>query len=499
MSRQVSDKHVIVTGAGPGGLTAAMILARRGCRVSVFESQDTVGGRNAAIQAGPYKFDIGPTFLMLKEVLDSAFEDAGAVCDERLEMRKLDPMYRLEFADKRLEPTDNHEGMKQEIERCFPGHGSCYDEFLRSEGKRYEKLFPCLEVPYSKASSLLSWQLISAAPHIALGRSLFDVMYKIFGNEELALAFTFQSKYLGMSPWNCPGLFAIIPYIEHSGGIYHPIGGLSTISDAMADIAREHGAEIHLNTAVERVLVEGRRTVGVRLAGGEEVRGDEVVINADFGYAMSKLFEPGQIRKYTPSRLSRMALSCSTFMLYLGVDKVYDLPHHTIFFAEDYRNNVESVFEGRKLDSDISMYVRNADVTDPTLSPTGHSSLYILVPVPNLRGEPDWDNEKEAFRELTLDLLAKRAGMTDLREHIVEERMITPLDWRDGANVYEGATFNLAHNWPQLIYLRPRNKFEEFDNCYLVGGGTHPGSGLPTIYQSGRIAANLITGNGSTG
>jgi phytoene desaturase len=499
MSRQVSDKHVIVIGAGPGGLTAAMILARRGCRVSVFESQDTVGGRNAAIQQGQYKFDIGPTFLMLKEVLDSAFEDAGAVCDERLEMRKLDPMYRLEFADKRLEITDNHEDMKQEIERCFPGHGSCYDEFLRSEGKRFEKLFPCLEVPYSKASSLLSWQLISAAPYIAPGRSLFDVMYKIFGNEELALAFTFQSKYLGMSPWNCPGLFAIIPYIEHSGGIYHPIGGLSTISDAMAQIAREHGAEIQLNTPVERVLVEGRRTVGVRLAGGEEVRGDEVVINADFGYAMSELFEPGRIRKYTPSRLSRMALSCSTFMLYLGVDKVYDLPHHTIFFAEDYRNNVESVFEGRDLNGDISMYVRNADVTDPTLSPTGHSSLYILIPVPNLRGKPDWDSEKEAFRELTLDSLAKRAGMTDLREHIVEERMITPLEWRDGANVYEGATFNLAHNWPQLIYLRPRNKFEEFDNCYLVGGGTHPGSGLPTIYQSGRIAANLITDNGSAG
>jgi phytoene desaturase len=186
-------------------------------------------------------------------------------------------------------------------------------------------------------------------------------------------------------------------------------------------------------------------------------------------------------------------------MLYLGVDKVYDMPHHTIFFAEDYRNNVESVFEGRQLKGDLSIYVRNADVSDPTLAPEGHSALYILVPVPNLRGESDWENGKEAFRELTLDTLAKRAGMTDLREHIQEERMVTPLDWRDDGNVYEGATFNLAHNWPQLIYLRPRNKFEEFENCYLVGGGTHPGSGLPTIYQSGRIAANLITGNGAVG
>ena len=174
-------------------------------------------------------------------------------------------------------------------------------------------------------------------------------MFKIFGNEELALAFTFQSKYLGMSPWNCPGLFAIIPYIEHAFGIYHPIGGLSKISDSMADVAREHGAEIHLGTPVERVLVEDRKAVGVRLAGGEELRGDEIVINADFGYAMTHLFEPGEIRKYTPAKLSRMALSCSTFMLYLGLDKVYDLPHHTIFFARDYRDNVEAVFEGREV------------------------------------------------------------------------------------------------------------------------------------------------------
>jgi phytoene desaturase len=495
MVARSSDKHVIVIGAGPGGLTAAMILARRGCRVTVFEAKDTVGGRNAALQAGPYKFDVGPTFLMLKRVLDEAFEDAGAVCDDRMEMKKLDPMYRLQFADKRMEPTSDPRGMKDEIERCFPGLGNRYDEFVRDGSKRFDKLYPCLEVPYHKAHTMLSRQLLAAAPYVGFGRSLYDIMFKIFGNEELALAFTFQSKYLGMSPWSCPGLFAIIPYIEHAFGIYHPIGGLSRISDSMADVARENGAEIHLSTPVEQVLVEERKTVGVRLAGGEEIRGDEIVINADFGYAMTRLFEPGAIRKYTSVKMSKMSLSCSTFMLYLGLDKVYDLPHHTIFFARDYRRNVESVFQGREPGDDLSLYVRNADVTDPTLSPPGHSALYILAPVPNLRGEMDWATRRDSFRDAVLNTLATRAGMSDIREHIKEERVITPLDWRDGMNVYEGATFNLSHNWGQLIYLRPRNQFEELGNCFLVGGGTHPGSGLPTIYQSGRIAANLITGS----
>jgi phytoene desaturase len=493
MASTGAERHIIIVGAGPGGLTAAMILARRGHRVTIIEAADVVGGRNATMRVGPYAFDVGPTFLMLRDVLDDAFRDAGAEADDLLDMKRLEPMYRLQFADKQLEPTTDPAGMKAEIERCFPGLGQRYDDFARVERRRFDKLYPCLEKPYHKISTLFSGQLLAAVPHLALGRSLFDVMRAHFGNDDLALTFTFQSKYLGMSPWNCPGLFSIIPYIEHGFGIYHPIGGLSRISEVMADVARGHGAEIRLGTPVERILVEDRKTTGVRLAGGEEIRGDDIVINADFGYAATHLFEPGVLRKYTPEKLSKMALSCSTFMLYLGLDKVYDMPHHTIVFAEDYRTNVDSIFEGRELSSDISFYIRNADVTDPTLSPEGHSALYVLVPAPNLRGVMDWAGIRQSFRELTLDAIASRTEMTDIREHIREERVITPLDWRDRSNVHEGATFNLAHNLTQMIYLRPRNKFEELENCYLVGGGTHPGSGLPTIYQSGRIAANLIS------
>ena len=117
MGDTASDKHVIVIGAGPGGLTAAMILARRGCRVTVFEAGPTVGGRNAALSAGPYTFDVGPTFLMLKDVLDEAFEDAGAVTDDLMDMKRLEPMYRLQFADKRLEATTDPGAMSRSMLR----------------------------------------------------------------------------------------------------------------------------------------------------------------------------------------------------------------------------------------------------------------------------------------------------------------------------------------------------------------------------------------------
>jgi len=136
--------------------------------------------------------------------------------------------------------------------------------------------------------------------------------------------------------------------------------------------------------------------------------------------------------------------------------------------------------------------VRNASATDPTLAPEGHSAIYVLVPVPNLTAPIDWEESKEPFREQVIKTLETTGGMTDLREHIKEEIVYSPKTW-ESMNINFGATFNLAHCLKQMMYLRPRNKFEELDNCYLVGGGTHPGSGLPMIYESGRIAANLIS------
>ncbi len=489
----MSTKKVIVIGAGPGGLAAAMILAHRGFKVTVFEKEEEVGGRNAALRLGEYTFDTGPTFLMMKEILEEVFNEAGAEASDHLEFRRLEPMYRLQFTDRRLEPTTDREKMRDEINRAFPGRGDSLDRYLRREKVRFDHLYPCLQIPYSSLRSLFSRNLFRAIPHLSLNRKLFDLLRHYFKDEDLALAFTFQAKYLGMSPWECPGLFSILCYLEHAFGVYHTMGGLFENSRAMADVARANGAEIILGEPVRQIFLEGRRARGVELESGEIVKSDDVVINADFGYAMENLFPPDFLRKYSPEKLRRRRFSCSTFMLYLGLDRIYDLPHHTIFFAKNYRQNVDEVFKTKKLSQDISFYVRNASVTDPSLAPENGSAVYVLVPTPNLRGDIDWESEKGAFRDLVLDLMEKRGGMDNLRGAIREEKVITPADWETDYNVYAGAVFNLGHNLRNMIYLRPHNRFEECTDCYLAGGGTHPGSGLPTIYESGRIAANLIS------
>ncbi len=485
-------KHILVVGAGPGGLTAAMLLAARGFKVSVFEKDARVGGRNAAIVQAGYTFDVGPTFLMMKFILDEVFEEAGRNVADYLKCVRLEPMYRLQFEDVRLEPTTDREAMLRQLDAHFPGNRAGYDRFMAVEKERFRRMYPCLQKDYSSVSQYFSRDLLRALPKLSLGRSLISVLGDYFREDQLKLSFTFQSKYLGMSAWDCPGAFAILPYIEHAFGVHHVMGGLSEISEGMARVCRELGVDLRLGTPVKQLVLEGRSVRGVELADGEKVLADETVLNADFGYAMKHLVPPGVLRKYRPENVDRRDYSCSTFMLYLGLDRCYDLPHHTIFFAGDYRRNIRDIFQTKVLSEDISFYVRNASVTDPALAPLGHSAVYVLVPVPNRTARIDWSKEQAAFRDRVLAAMEKRGGMTDLRRHIREEIVYTPQTWQE-MNIQFGATFNLAHALNQMLYFRPRNRFEELDHCYLVGGGTHPGSGLPTIYESGRIAANLIS------
>ncbi|MCX8065978.1 MAG: phytoene desaturase family protein [Candidatus Hydrogenedentes bacterium] len=485
------DKHIVIIGAGPGGLTAGMLLAHRGFKVSIFEKDNIVGGRNKSISIGPYKFDLGPTFLMMKYILDDIFSSVGKKLEDYVTTIRLDPMYRLSFSDFYIDITDDHEIMCERLNEKFPDSSNGFKKFLKVEKIRFDHIKRCFEKPYCSLLDMLGREFITSIPYLALGRSVNDVLTDYYRDEKLRFCFCFQSKYLGMSPWECPGAFAMIPYVEHEFGIYHVIGGLSEISSAMARVIKDFGGEIYSGCKVSKILCENSEVKGVVLDSGDKVKADVVVINADFGYAMSNLFEKGILKKYSRETLEKKKYSCSTFMLYLGLDKVYDEPHHNIFFANDYRKNAEEVTVKKVLSEDFSFYVRNASVTDPTIAPKGHSALYVLVPVPNNTSNIDWDKIKIEYRDRLVENIKKRTSMKDIDSHIREEFYITPLDW-ERMGIFKGATFNLAHNLSQMLYFRPHNRFEELENCYLVGGGTHPGSGLPTIYESGMISSSLI-------
>jgi phytoene desaturase len=487
------NKKIVIIGAGPGGLTAGMILARNGYEVEMFEKNHHLGGRNSRMQVGDFQFDLGPTFLMLVELLEEVFQMSGRNLSDYVKLTEIEPLYRLRFhGNLDFYPSRDKKYMRDQILKHFPGDEDAYEKYLKCEMKKFNRIIDCLKIPYHKLSHMLRPQLLRSLPDLDLGKSLYDKLSEYFSHEELRISMTFQSKYLGMSPWQCPAAFTILSYIEHSRGVFHVEGGLNQISEAMGKVIKEHGGKIHLGTPVKQLIIEKKSAKGVLLENGEIIKADKVILNADFAYAMTHLVPKENRKKYTDKALDKKDYSCSTFMMYLGLDKKYDIPHHNIFFANDYNQNVSEIAIEKKLSEDPSIYVHNPSLVDKTLAPEGKSSMYILVPVPNQSSGIDWETEKDKMRSLVLRKLKEKTELTDLESHIEAEKIITPKDWETQYGVYKGATFNLSHKIFQMLYFRPHNQFEEFKNCYLVGGGTHPGSGLPTIYESGRISAKLI-------
>ncbi|WP_227395790.1 phytoene desaturase family protein [Jeotgalibacillus aurantiacus] len=488
------SRSIAVIGAGPGGLAAAMLLASKGYEVDVYEKHPFVGGRNSSFTQNGYTFDVGPTFLSMPEIAEELFQEAGRDLHDYVDLQELDMMYELVFPDKQVKMYRDPEKMKEQIRHFFPGDEKGYDAFMNDTRKKMDALRPILQSKMDRYSDYLTLKVLKALPELSLGKSLYDVLSKYFQHEQLKLGFTFQAKYLGMSPWECPGAFSILSFMEHEYGIFHPIGGVNQLSKAMAKVAEEHGARIHLNSGVKKLLFDNQNNVtGLILESGKEVEADDVVINGDFAHVMTNLVDEGKLKKFSPKKLEAKKYSCSTFMIYLGVDKTYDLPHHTISFAEDYKKNVDEIMQDYVMSDDPSIYIQNASVTDPTLAPEGKSAIYILAPVPNNMSKLDWEQHQDTFRDLVLDSVEKKTGFKGLRDHIETERIISPINWEMDFNVYKGATFSLGHQLSQMMTLRPHNKFEELGNTWLVGGGTHPGSGLPTILESARITTNLLT------
>ncbi|WP_339198290.1 phytoene desaturase family protein [Solibacillus sp. FSL R5-0449] len=485
-------KKIAVVGAGPGGLAVAMLLAHKGYEVTIYEKQAYVGGRTSEIKLGDYKFDMGPTFLNMLYIAEEIFELTGRNIHDYVDLIDLNPMYQLIYHNKKINMTRDADEMIRQINELFPGNEGSYERYMEQTQKKLEVLAPVLQAPMNKLTDLFNPKVMKAFKELEIGNSLVDTLSKFFNEEELQLAFTFQAKYLGMSPWESPGAFSILSYIEHAYGVYHIKGGINKLTQAMGRVVLESGGKILLNNGVKKLKTKGRKVTGLLLEDGQEIEADEVIINGDFAHAMTHLVEPGLLKKYTPEKLEKKQYSCSTFMLYLGVNKQFDLPHHTIWFAKDYRKNVEEITKTKLMSEDPSIYIQNAVVTDETVAPKGKSTLYILVPVPNNMSGIDWAEKAGPFRDMVLNMVADKLGVKDIWEYIEEERMITPADWERDIHVYKGATFNLGHQLSQMLVFRPRNKFEELDQCWLVGGGTHPGSGLPIILESARITANGI-------
>jgi len=503
-SSAAAGRSVAIVGAGPGGLGTAMLLAAKNIDVTVYEAAPTVGGRTtrlslASASGDQYHFDTGPTFFLMPYVLDEIFAATGRRLGDYVKLTQLDPMYRLVMGRAGQSPltidcTQNIPEMCRRIEQQIdPRDGKPFAKFISDNRQKLTAFEPVLRKPFRTVADLFDPKLIAALPYLGPTRSVYQDLSARFHSEYTKLITSFQSKYLGMSPMNCPSLFTILPFIEYEYGIWHPQGGCNRLMTAMADVCREMGVKIKLGQPVERITFSGRRATGVVVDSMVQPH-EHVVLNADASWAIKNLI-PADLRRgpmaWSDKKLDGMGYSCSTFMLYAGLSDKVDLPHHTIYISEKYKDNLADISSRGVLSHDPSMYFCNATVTDDSIAPAGHSAIYGLLPAPNVRdGKINWPAETAGLRKAMLGKLADLCGR-DVEREITTERVFTPETWQ-GRNINFGATFNLAHNLTQMLMLRPQHELAGVENVWLAGGGTHPGSGLPVIFLSCQIAAGRI-------
>lgn len=488
-----------VVGAGPGGLAVAILLAARGFGVTVYEAQSEVGGRTGRVRlgvGGRYAVDRGPTFFMMPYVLEEIFAAAGERLSDRVELRRLDPMYRLVLgrpgeAPAILDATQDLDEMARRISAIEARDGAAFGRFIGENRRKLRLMTPILRNPIRSVRDLATIDGLKAGSAINPFTSLYDDLGRHFQSPLVRLAMSFQSKYLGMSPFECPSLFSILPFIEYEYGVWHPMGGCHALMLAMAACAARMGVEIRTATPVQAIEFRGRRAVAVEVGGGERCGHDHVVINADAPWAIKSLIPASLRPTLSDDRVDAMQYSCSTAMLYLGVRGEIDLPHHTIYTSAAYRENIQDISARGRLSDDPSMYVCNPSPIDPTLAPAECSSLYVLVPTPNTTAPIDWNAAAPVLRKRALDQLERVLGVRGIEPRIEAEQLVTPADWR-GMNINHGATFSLAHTLGQMLHRRPHHRLQGVDGVWLVGGGTHPGSGLPVIFLSAQITARLL-------
>jgi phytoene desaturase len=295
--------------------------------------------------------------------------------------------------------------------------------------------------------------------------------------------------YLGISPFEAPGVFGLLAHAELRVGIFHPRGGLHALSKALEQVCREEGVQLHYERPVRRIRVERDRAVGLALEDGTGCSADLVLCNADLPWAYAHLLDGSRARL---PRSRSLRHTSSGFMLYWGVQgEVPELLRHNVFLGGDYQGSFEDIFHRQRVPQDVSFYVNVPSRGEAGSAPPGSDALYVLVPVPHLGPGQDWATLAPALRARVLARLADE-GLPGLERRLVVERQLTPEDWQGRFNLSRGSAFGLAHNFFQLGPFRPSNQDPRVRNLFFVGASTHPGTGLPMVMLSARLAVERM-------
>jgi phytoene desaturase len=485
------EHPVIVVGGGLGGLAAAIRLALQGRSVTLLEKNERLGGKLNLVQTHGYTFDTGPSLLTMPWVIRDLFAAAGRNLADYLTLDQVEPTCRYYWPDGTV--FDAWQGLPQliqEIERISPADVPNFFRFLAHTARIYDAVADTfLLKPFDGLREVITPQLFRNGPTIDALRSVDAAVRSFFRSPHLQQVFNRYATYNGSSPYRSPATFNVIAYIEFAEGGWYVRGGMYELSRALERLARECGVTIQTNAPVAEIVLTKQQATGVRLADSTCLPAQQVVVNADPRYAYAHLL-PTETR--TAQRLQRLEPSCSGFVLFLGIDRQYEqLGHHTIFFSDNYPAEFQAIFDKGVPAVDPTIYVAATCRSDPQHAPPGHMNLFVLINAPATNLRVNWAREQHAYRDLIIAKL-ERMGLTDLRQHIVHEQIWTPDSIEQRYNAAGGAIYGLSSNNPFAAFLRPPLRANGIRNLYFVGGGTHPGGGIPLVLLSGQAVAERV-------
>lgn len=473
-------QSIAIIGAGLGGLATAARLSHAGYEVEMFEATAEVGGRNKEVRIDDFSFDSGPTLLMMLDPLKRLFADLDESLGDHLDLVRCDPTYRVFFRDGTILDTTTD---SSEMARRLKAIGAAddarkYPAYMERLCRLYEESIPMfVERSYRSPLDLLRISSLRCALKHGILGNLAKTVQREFTDERVRMLMSFQSMYLGLSPFEAPFVYASLAYMELGQGIFYPAGGISKITTVLETLAVDRGTKIHVNSPVAEILPKG-----IRLKSGEVREFDRVICNADWPYAQERLL--GRNR-------SNKKLSCSGLVIYIAYEgELPQLEHHNVFFGSDFEQNLADIFFQQRMPDDPAFYACVSSKSDPQRAPARQSNLFVLVPISNL--DRAWTEvAQHAIQDHTFRRLSEH-GFDP--QKIRSIKYMTPEDWQNDLNLARGAAFGIGHQFLQSAAFRPSIQDRAFPNLYYVGASTQPGNGIPMVLISAELVSEMIQG-----
>jgi phytoene desaturase len=473
--------RVVVIGAGLGGLAAALRLQRMGCDVTVLEQRAAPGGRASRLRAGGFTWDTGPSLITMPWVLEETFAAGGLDLHREVRLRRLNPLYRIRWAGepRAFDFADSPAALREQVGRFSAADARRVDDFLAALRPIYEQgILGAGRRPFNDVRSFAA--LLPSLARLGAAVPLHRFVARFFGHPRVREAFSFHSLFIGGDPFRVPAVYGALVYLQVLDGGWYADGGVYSLVEAMA-----RPLDVRCGARVEAVETAGGRVRAVRLAGGERIAADVVISNADV------LRTDALLGRRPAARRLRPTMSC--FLLYLGLERTFDaLLHHTLLVGPGYRDFIRTVTRGRRLPRTFSTYVHAPARTEPAMAAPGGDSLAVLLPVPNLRAAIDWDVAADGLRDALVRDLERSFGLAGLESAVRVEQRMTPVDFERELGAVAGNGFAVEPTLHQSAYLRPPNRVRGVAGMYHVGGGTHPGAGIPGVLLGAGVTAGLV-------